>query len=186
MQLATVTLSNLSASYDGTAKSATITTDPAGLAIAVTYNGSAQLPVDAGTYAVVATVTEPGYSGSASGSFVIVSAYTAWISTFTDPENPEATANGDLDHDGWDNAGEYALGTSPVNPASLPVLEPVLTQDTMRLLLPPAPAGINRFAETSTDLEVWSTQGVTAIEGGYEVPRSAGRRYLRIVYEVVN
>jgi uncharacterized repeat protein (TIGR01451 family) len=186
VQPATVTLSNLSTTFDGTAKSATVMTDPAGLAVSVTYDGSALLPVDAGTYAVVATVTEPGYSGSASGSFVIVSAYTAWISTFTDPENSEATADGDLDLDGWDNAGEYALGTSPVDPASLPVLEPVLTQDTMRLLLPPAPAGIDRVAETSTDLEAWSTEGVTAIEGGYEVPRSAGRRYLRIVYEVVN
>jgi uncharacterized repeat protein (TIGR01451 family) len=186
VQTATVTLSDLLATYDGTAKAATVTTDPAGLAVSVTYNGSSELPVNAGTYSVEATVTSPGYTGSASGTLVIRSAYTAWISTFADPEDPEALAGGDLDNDGWDNAGEYALGTSPVDPSSLPRLEPVLTQDKMRLLLPAAPPGITRFAETSADLLLWSTSGVTEIPGGYEVSRDTGRRYLRIVYEVVN
>lgn len=186
VQTATVTLSNLVVTYDGTPKSATVTTDPAGLSVSVTYDGSSQLPVDAGTYAVQATVTSPGYTGSASGSFEIVSAYTAWISSFADPESPAAQASGDLDQDGWDNAGEYTFGTSPVNPSSLPQLVPVLTQDKLQLLLPATPPGINRFAQTSTDPVTWSTNGVTAIPGGYEVPRNAGRRYLRIVYEVVN
>ena len=117
---------------------------------------------------------------------MIVSAYTAWISTFTNPENPAAAATGDLDKDGWDNAGEYTFGTSPVNPASLPQLVPVITPNKMQLFLPATPPGINRFAQTSTDLVTWTTSGVTAIAGGYEVPRNTGRRYLRVVYEVVN
>ncbi|MCW1916827.1 MBG domain-containing protein [Luteolibacter sp. GHJ8] len=186
IQSATVTLSNLSVTYDGTPKSATVTTNPAGLATTVTYNGSAQLPVNAGTYAMQATVTSPGYTGSASGSFVIVSAYRAWIAGFSNPDAPAAAAGADLDQDGWDNASEYALGTSPLSGTSVPQLVPVLTATKMQLLLPAAPVGINRSVETSTDLDSWGTAGVTAIPGGYEVTRSLGRRFLRVVYEVVN
>ncbi len=68
---ATVTLSNLSQTYTGSPLSVGVTTDPAGLTVEVTYDGSTTAPTNAGTYAVVATVTEPGYTGSASGSFVI-------------------------------------------------------------------------------------------------------------------
>lgn len=71
---ATVTLSNLTQTYTGSAKSVTVTTNPAGLACSVTYNGSATQPTDAGSYPVVATVTAPGYTGSASGTLVIAKA----------------------------------------------------------------------------------------------------------------
>jgi hypothetical protein len=56
----------------------------------------------------------------------------------------------------------------------------------MQLLLPPPPPGISRFVETSTDLESWDQEGVIAIPGGYEVPRSGTQRFVRVVYEVVN
>ncbi len=68
---ATVTLSNLNQTYDGTAKVVTVSTDPAGLSVSVTYNGSAQAPTSAGIYAVEAVVTDPNYTGSAAGTLVI-------------------------------------------------------------------------------------------------------------------
>ena len=68
---ATVTLSGLSASYNGSPHAATVTTVPSGLSVSVTYNGSATAPTAAGSYAVVATVTDPNYTGSASGTLVI-------------------------------------------------------------------------------------------------------------------
>ena len=68
---ANVTLGATAAAYNGVAKSMTVTTVPAGLAVAVTYNGSATLPTAAGTYAVVATVTDPNYTGRASGTLTI-------------------------------------------------------------------------------------------------------------------
>jgi len=71
---ATVTLGNLSQSYDGTAKTATVTTAPASLPVSVTYNGSATAPSAVGSYTVVATVTDPNYSGSATGTLTIASA----------------------------------------------------------------------------------------------------------------
>ena len=75
---ATVTLGNLAATYDGTAKSATATTSPAGLTVAFTYNGSATVPTSAGSYTVVGTINDPNYTGSATGTLV-VSAGTATV-----------------------------------------------------------------------------------------------------------
>ena len=69
-----VTLSNLSQTYDGSAKTATVTTAPAGLATLTSYNGSYPAPSNAGSYTVVAMVTEPGYSGSATGTLAIAKA----------------------------------------------------------------------------------------------------------------
>ena len=68
---ATVTLGSLAHTYDGTAKAATATTDPAGLTVGFTYDGAATLPVNAGSYAVVATVNDATYAGTASGTLVI-------------------------------------------------------------------------------------------------------------------
>jgi hypothetical protein len=68
---AMVTLGNLAANFDATPKSATATTDPAGLNVAFTYNGSTTAPTSAGSYAVVATVNDPDYQGTASGTLVI-------------------------------------------------------------------------------------------------------------------
>jgi len=81
---ATVSLSTLSHVYDGTGKAATVTTLPAGLAVSVTYDGGAALPVDAGSYAVLATVTDPNYVGSANGTLVIApAAATVTLSTLS-------------------------------------------------------------------------------------------------------
>lgn len=68
----TVLLGNLSQTYDGTARSVTATTTPtAGISVAVTYAGSATAPTAAGSYAIVATVTDPAYVGSATGTLIV-------------------------------------------------------------------------------------------------------------------
>jgi hypothetical protein len=69
--IATVTLSNLTQTYDGSPKSVTVTTNPTGLTVDVTYAGSSTPPSAVGNYAVIATVTDPNYSGSANGTLVI-------------------------------------------------------------------------------------------------------------------
>ena len=63
--------SSLTATFDGNAKSAAVTTTPEGLAVDVTYNGLSTAPTGAGTYAVVATINDPNYEGSANGDLVI-------------------------------------------------------------------------------------------------------------------
>jgi MBG domain-containing protein len=70
---AQVTLSDLGPYfYDGTPKAATATTsNPAGLNVTITYNGSTTAPTKVGSYNVVATVDNPNYQGQATGTLVI-------------------------------------------------------------------------------------------------------------------
>jgi DNA/RNA endonuclease G (NUC1) len=68
---ATVTLGNLSQTYNGSAHVATATTVPSGLAVTFTYNGAATAPIDPGTYAVVASVSDTNYIGTTSGTLVV-------------------------------------------------------------------------------------------------------------------
>ncbi|MBL7939758.1 MAG: S8 family serine peptidase [Flavobacteriales bacterium] len=67
----TITTNSCTQTYNGTARTVTVTTSPAGLATTVTYNGSTTAPVNAGSYAVVATVSNPNYTGSRTATMVI-------------------------------------------------------------------------------------------------------------------
>jgi 2',3'-cyclic-nucleotide 2'-phosphodiesterase (5'-nucleotidase family) len=71
---AVVTLAGLSQVFDGSPKPATATTLPPALARTVTYDSGADVPVHPGSYAVLATVTQPGFSGSATGTLTIARA----------------------------------------------------------------------------------------------------------------
>ena len=71
---ATVTLSNLSKTYTGSAQAPTITVSPSGLSLEVIYTGTAaslSAPVTAGSYVVTASVVDNFYYGSASGVITI-------------------------------------------------------------------------------------------------------------------
>ena len=70
---ATLSLSNLTQAFDGTPKSVTVTTTPAGLTtVTVTYNGSTTPPTTAGSYAVVAALANGNYqSTNATGTLII-------------------------------------------------------------------------------------------------------------------
>jgi hypothetical protein len=70
-QPASVTLGNLAQTYDGTPRNATVTTVPPGLAYTITYDGGSAAPVLAGSHPVSVTVTDPGYTGSTTGTLVI-------------------------------------------------------------------------------------------------------------------
>ncbi|WP_298433262.1 putative Ig domain-containing protein, partial [Geobacter sp.] len=115
---ATVTLGGLSATYDGTAKSATATTTPAGKSVTFTYNGSAAAPTAAGSYTVVGTVTDPNYTGSATGTLVIAKA-TPVITWAT----PSAVAVGTALSSTQLNAGASVPGTFIYTPAAGTVLD---------------------------------------------------------------
>ncbi|HEY9285864.1 MAG TPA: MBG domain-containing protein [Pyrinomonadaceae bacterium] len=68
---AKVTLGDLTQTYTGAPLAPSVATDPAGLNVNLTYNGSAARPTAAGTYNVVATVEDAAYQGTATGTFVI-------------------------------------------------------------------------------------------------------------------
>ena len=71
---ASITLGSLNQTYNGSAKTATATTTPSGLAVTFTYNGSTTAPTSAGSYTVVGTINDPNYQGSATGTLVIAQA----------------------------------------------------------------------------------------------------------------
>jgi hypothetical protein len=77
---ATLTLSNLSQTYNGTSKTATVTTTPSNLAYSITYNGSTTAPSDAGSYAVVATITNQNYNNNSASGTLIISKASATLS----------------------------------------------------------------------------------------------------------
>ena len=68
---ASVSLSQLVQTYDGTAKPVGVTTVPANLPVSVTYNGAANAPTNAGSYKVVATISNPNYFGSTTNMLVV-------------------------------------------------------------------------------------------------------------------
>ena len=114
---ATVTLGNLSTTYDGSPKAVSVGTSPTGLLTTVTYGGSPTAPTDAGTYAVVATVTDPNHTGSASDTLVITANLMAsWQNDhFSAAEITAGLADDTANPDGDDfnNLKEYILGTDP-------------------------------------------------------------------------
>ncbi len=69
--VAAVTLSNLTQEYSGTGIAATVTTVPPALSTKTTYDGLPELPVDIGSYVVLAEVEEANYSGSATDNILI-------------------------------------------------------------------------------------------------------------------
>ncbi len=69
---ATVVFGNLVATYNILPHAATAITTPAGLAVSFTYDGSAAMPINAGTYAVVGTLNDANYLPvTIAGSLVI-------------------------------------------------------------------------------------------------------------------
>jgi len=71
-----ITLSALSQPYDGSPKSVTATTSPAGISgVSITYDGASVQPTAAGSYAVVATLSNSQYQApDATGTFTITKA----------------------------------------------------------------------------------------------------------------
>jgi subtilisin family serine protease len=74
VQNATVSITNTSHTYDGGAKQVQVSTVPADLPVSVTYNGSSSLPINAGSYSVVASVIDPLFTGSSTATMQIAKA----------------------------------------------------------------------------------------------------------------
>ncbi|MBW8780689.1 MAG: alginate lyase family protein [Verrucomicrobia bacterium] len=129
---ATVTLGNLDQTYDGASKTVGVTTAPAGLATQVTYDGNATVPVNAGSYAIAATIDDANYVGTTTGTLVIEKAtatialgglsqtYDGSAKAVTVTTNPTGLTVGTAYNDGSAlpiNAGTYAV-TTTINDAN--------------------------------------------------------------------
>jgi sugar lactone lactonase YvrE len=93
---ATITLGNLSQSYDGAAKAPSYTTTPPGMPVVFTYDGSSSAPSAYGTYELVATVNDANYQGITTSAFQITAPINWSISTLVTPglQSPAAVAVG--------------------------------------------------------------------------------------------
>lgn len=104
---ATITLNSatLEQTYDGTPRVVTTTTNPAGLNVNVSYNGSSEAPTAAGSYTVVATINHASYTGTASGTLTVAKA-------------PATITLGALSHT---YNGSPKAATATTSPTGLPV-----------------------------------------------------------------
>jgi uncharacterized repeat protein (TIGR03803 family) len=119
---ATVTLGGLSATYTGSPIAATATTSPTGLSVNLTYNGNSTAPTAAGSYAVVGTINDPNYQGSATGTLAIAKA-TPTVNWATPAAITDGTALSatQLDASATFN-GNAVAGTFAYNPSAGTVL----------------------------------------------------------------
>jgi MBG domain-containing protein/thrombospondin type 3 repeat protein len=81
---ATITLGNLSQTYNGSPHAATATTNPAGLAVSITYDGSATAPVNAGSYAVSAALSDDNYQVTPAQATLLIGKAAATLTVGTE------------------------------------------------------------------------------------------------------
>jgi hypothetical protein len=148
---ATVTLGSLSQTYDGTPKSATAATDPAGKTVVFTYDGTPTAPTNARSYAVVGTIDDPIYQGTASGTLRIAKA----SQTITFPAIPDQLAT--------DTVTLSATGGASGNPVTFAVTSGPATID----------AGVLSFSN-SGEVTVTASQAGNA---NYEVAPDVSRTF---------
>jgi Tol biopolymer transport system component len=91
---ATITLTNLNQNYDGSPKTVTATTSPSGLSgVSINYNGSSTAPSNAGSYSVVASLTNDNYTATdATGTLRINAPPTVSITSPTNGASLTATS----------------------------------------------------------------------------------------------
>ncbi len=194
---ATITLGDLRQVEDGSPRPVSYTTDPAGLAVELAYDGGATAPSAPGSYAVAATVTEPGYSGSAGDTLVIEAANSWWawqVTNFSQLEIDAGDAEPDANPDGdfLANIGDYALGRDPhaFDPAPAGVLDG--EGFSISFSRPAGLPDVSYGAESSDDLSLWNPLVLEVISPGDPetvrvldplVSGDPARRYIRLVFD---
>jgi uncharacterized cupredoxin-like copper-binding protein len=160
-----VTLGSLTPTYDGTAKSATATTSPtiAGN-VTYTYTGiiptvyaqSSNPPTQAGSYSVVGTINDANYSGTATGTFVIVKA----TPSITRKPNPSNITLGQKLSDSTLNGGIASVNGSFAftNPNTQPS-----TVGTSSHSVTFTPADTNNYLTTTTSVDVVTQAGSSPV-----------------------
>jgi hypothetical protein len=196
---ASVTLGDLEQIFDGAPKSVSVATDPSGLAVTVTYDGSTTPPTEVGSYEIDATVDDPNYQGGATALLEIVaaadgpSAYDLWrdgIFGENSAGDPDALPESDPDGDGISNGVEFHLGTDPLDPDSRLRMEIRRAADGgLDLLLRPAVTTGAYFLETSeSPAGPWGGKtevavGTNADALSVPAPSQGIRGFYRLLYQ---
>jgi len=112
---ASVVISGLNQTYNGSPRSVSITTTPSTLPATVTYNGNSTSPTDAGSYTVLATINHSNYQGSSTANLVLGGI-----------DNP----TGDSNSNGVSDLMEYSLAGFPSLPLNFSSTVSSSTQST--------------------------------------------------------
>jgi YVTN family beta-propeller protein len=189
---ATVTLNHLAQTYDGTARIVTADTDPEGLEVAITYEGNAAAPTNAGSYQVIATVADINYVGSATNSLVVSpAAATVTLNHLAQTYDGTArTVTADTDPDGLEVTITYEGNTAaPTNAGSYQVIATVadinyVGSATNSLVVSPAATTVtlNHLAQTydgtartvTADTDPDGLEVTITYEGNAHAPTNAG------------
>lgn len=115
---ATLTLGDLAQEFNGLARPVSVTSDPADLAVSVTYDGSPLAPTGVGSYTVRATVASRGYTGSAAGLLVVHPAAPDAVFDLTIPPQAQGRIEG-VSPDGRYVNGSTAMLTAVPDPGYL-------------------------------------------------------------------
>ena len=119
---ASVTISGTSVTYSGSTQAVTVETDPTGLTVNVTYDGSTTVPTSVGSYAVSATISDANYSGSNTDTLVIATATPdiTWP-TASEIRNPAELSASSLTGGSASFGGSSVAGTFAwVSPTAVP------------------------------------------------------------------
>ena len=145
---ASIALSNLTQTYDGTAKSPTATTTPSGLSVTFTYTQNGQAvtsPTNVGNYNVTATINDPSYQGTTTGILVITKATP--VITWNNPANiVYGTPLSSTQLNATANVG----GTFQYNPPA----GTVLNVGTQQLLVTFTPTDTANYATASKSVQI--------------------------------
>ncbi|MEP3212059.1 MAG: MBG domain-containing protein [Luteolibacter sp.] len=112
---ASIQVTDLTRSVGSPNSGITVSTEPSGLSVSVTYGGATQIPTQLGRYPVAVQINERDYFGSWSGEFHRSSlAYDEWhLQQFGIPSDVNSDGASDPDSDGFPNQIEYAMGSNP-------------------------------------------------------------------------
>ena len=148
---ATVTLGGLSQTYTGAPIIPVVTTNPANLVVALTYNGGTTAPTAPGSYAVAATIYNANYQGSATGTLT--------VSQASDVTSVSASANSV-------NPGASVTLTAQVTSAASGYPTGTVSFLDNGTLLGTAPLAAGSATYTTSTLTVGMADSITATYSG--------------------
>ncbi|MDD4735116.1 MAG: MBG domain-containing protein [Kiritimatiellae bacterium] len=91
--VASVVLTNLTQTYNGSARSVGSVTSPTGLTVNITYNSSATAPTNTGSYTVIGLVNDVMYQGGATNTLTVNKAGQTITFPAIDPQNSTNTTH---------------------------------------------------------------------------------------------
>ena len=179
---ATVALEDLAHLYDGTPKQPRAITAPAELAVDFTYDGASTAPSAAGTYAVVCTIRDEIYQGSATGTLSILTTtnlFEEWVQNAQrrSPGDPSLAPDADADGDGATTWQEFLADTDPNDPGEVLVLtgeyvDAAQAGEATGQIRFSFPASTNRFYQLEYCVDL-ATGTPEAVNLGWGVPGMA-------------